>query len=429
MVMEYAMAMKYIEEKNKLGSVPGLDNIIELLHRLGNPQDSCKCLQIAGTNGKGSVFSFVQEILINAGYNVGRYISPTIFTYLERFQLNKEYISETDFCRMLSEVADCVMEMEKDGLASPTAFEIETAVAFMYFKEKCVDYALIECGMGGDLDATNVIAHPVVSVISSISMDHMQFLGETLAEIASHKAGIIKEKSLCVMAPQKSEVIDIFKDKCNKNDTELIVVDNEAINIINMDAEKTAFLYKNNIYEIELLGEHQVINAALAIEVCEHLSEVSHDNIRNGLINTRWPGRLSHVCRCPDVYVDGAHNEAAWKYLKNAVNKYFTKRKIIYIIGVLKDKEYHKMIDILSDTMSYAITVTPDTPRGLDKGVLAELLRDKGIHAVTAENTADAVKMACDEVLLIRNEASEEPVILVCGSLSFISEYLLYDWK
>lgn len=427
--MEYAMAMKYIEEKNKLGSVPGLDNIIELLHRLGNPQDSCKCLQIAGTNGKGSVFSFVQEMLICAGYSVGRYISPTIFTYLERFQINKLYISEEDFSRILSEVADCVKKMESDGLVSPTAFEIETAVAFMYFKEKGVDYVLIECGMGGDLDATNVLAHPVVSVISSISMDHMQFLGDTLTEIATHKAGIIKQNSLCVMAPQKPEVIDVFADICHIKNTELCVVDNEAINIINMDVDKTTFLYKNNLYEIGLLGEHQVINAALAIEVCEHLPEVSPENIRNGLINTRWPGRLSHVCKYPDVYVDGAHNEAAWKYLKNAVNKYFTKRKIIYIIGVLKDKEYHKMVDILADTMSYAITVTPDTPRGLDNKALAGLIRDKGIDTIAADSTAEAVKLACDKVLRIRNEVCEEPVILVCGSLSFISEYLLYNWE
>ena len=427
--MDFAMAMKYIEEKNKLGSVPGLDNVKELLLRLGNPQNSCKCLQIAGTNGKGSVFSFVQEILIDAGYSVGRYISPTIFTYLERFQINKNYISEEAFSKILTEVSDKVSEMEKDGLESPTAFEIETAVAFMYFKYNKVDYALIECGMGGDLDATNVISKPVMSVIASISMDHMQFLGNTLTEIATHKAGIIKDNSVCVMAPQPDEVIEVFDKVCRNMHTELVCVDETAINIQDMTTEKTVFIYDGETYNIRLLGEHQVINATLAIEAARRISGITINNIRAGLENTTWRGRLTHVCDMPDVYVDGAHNEAAWQYLKKAINKYFTKRKIIYIMGVLRDKEYHKMIDILADTMSYAITVTPDTPRGLEKEILASLISDKGVGTITADSAYAAIEAAKLKEKELYNMDDEKPVILVCGSLSFISEYLLYDWK
>lgn len=427
--MDFAMAMKYIEEKNKLGSVPGLDNVKELLLRLGNPQDSCKCLQIAGTNGKGSVFSFVQEILIDAGYSVGRYISPTIFTYLERFQINKNYISEEDFSEILTEVSDKVSEMEQDGLGSPTAFEIETAVAFMYFKYKKVDYALIECGMGGDLDATNVISKPVMSFIASISMDHMQFLGDTLTEIATHKAGIIKDDSVCVIAPQPDEVMDVFDKVCRNKHTELVRVDENAINIQDMTTEKTVFTYDGEAYNIRLLGEHQVINASLAIEAARRIAGVTIENIRSGLEKTIWQGRLTHVCDTPDVYVDGAHNEAAWKYLKKAINKYFTKRKIIYIIGVLRDKEYHKMIDILADTMSYAITVTPDTPRGLEKEILASLISDKSVGTTTADSSYAAIEAAKHKEKEISGMDDEKPVILVCGSLSFISEYLLYDWK
>ena len=427
--MDFAMAMKYIEEKNKLGSVPGLDNVKELLLRLGNPQDSCKCLQIAGTNGKGSVFSFVQEILIDAGYSVGRYISPTIFTYLERFQINKNYISEEAFSKILTEVSDKVSEMEKDGLESPTAFEIETAVAFMYFKYNKVDYALIECGMGGDLDATNVISKPVMSVIASISMDHMQFLGNTLTEIATHKAGIIKNNSVCVMAPQPDEVIEVFDKVCRNMHTELVCVDETAINIQDMTTEKTVFIYDGETYNIRLLGEHQVINATLAIEAARRISGITINNIRAGLEKTTWRGRLTHVCDMPDVYVDGAHNEAAWKYLKKAINKYFTKRKIIYIMGVLRDKEYHKMIDILADTMSYAITVTPDTPRGLEKEILASLISDKGVGTITADSAYAAIEAAKLKEKELYNMDDEKPVILVCGSLSVISEYLLDDWK
>lgn len=429
--MDYAMAMNYIEEKNKLGSVPGLENIKELLHRLGDPQDQCRCLQIAGTNGKGSVFSFVQEILLESGHTVGRYISPTIFTYLERFQINKCSMGEREFADLLGVVAEKVKEMEQAGLHSPTAFEIETAVAFLYFARHKVDYALIECGMGGKLDATNVIAHPVMSVIASVSRDHMQFLGEKLTEIAEHKAGIIKENSLCITAPQEQEVIRVLRDVCAQKKTELICVDEAELKILNMDMDQTIFSYRGQNYTIKLLGEHQIINAAVAIEVAGKIGGVGRDVIKRGLYKTEWRGRMTRVCETPDVFVDGAHNEAAWKYLQKAVNKYFTNRKIIYIIGVLKDKEYKKMVDILAETMSYAIAVTPDTPRALDKKLLAEEISQRGIGTSTACSADDAVQQAMYRVSVLQPEGTEEdaPVILVCGSLSFIAEYLEYNWQ
>lgn len=429
--MDYAMAMNYIEEKNKLGSVPGLENIKELLHRLGDPQDQCRCLQIAGTNGKGSVFSFVQEILLESGHTVGRYISPTIFTYLERFQINKCSMGECEFAELLGLVAEKVKEMEQAGLHSPTAFEIETAVAFLYFARHKVDYALIECGMGGKLDATNVIAHPVMSVIASVSRDHMQFLGEKLTEIAEHKAGIIKENSLCITAPQEQEVIRVLRDVCAQKKTELICVDEAKLKILNMDMDQTIFSYRGQNYTIKLLGEHQIINAAVAIEVAGKIGGVGLDVIKRGLYKTEWRGRMTRVCETPDVFVDGAHNEAAWKYLQKAVNKYFTNRKIIYIIGVLKDKEYKKMVDILAETMSYAIAVTPDTPRALDKKLLAEEISQRGIGTSTACSVDDAVQQAMYRVSVLQPEGTGEdaPVILVCGSLSFIAEYLEYNWQ
>lgn len=426
-VMDYTMAMKYISKKNKLGSVPGLDNVTELLNRLGNPQDSCKCLQIAGTNGKGSVFSYVQSVLMEAGCLVGRYVSPVIFTYLERFQIDGEYMSEEEFADILTEVASCADDMENEGLTSPTAFEIETAVAFMYFKKRSVDYALIECGLGGDMDATNVISHPVMSVIASVSRDHMELLGDSLTEIATHKAGIIKDNSLCVMAPQCSEVKDVFAGVCMSKHTELFIVDDDALFIDDMNVSGTHFTYRGKQYAITLLGEHQVINAALAVEVAKRLPEVDDESIVRGLSLTKWSGRFTHVCDMPDVYVDGAHNESAWKYLRKAVNKYFTNRKIIYIIGVLRDKEYNKMVDILCDTMEYAVVVTPDTPRGLDKAVLAELIEAEGVPAVTADDAGCAIRLALDKYDSIDEKP---PVILVCGSLSFISEYLRHDrWE
>ena len=417
--MNYNMAMDYIHNKNRLGTRPGTDTITELLRRLGNPQDDCKCLHIAGTNGKGSVFSFVQEILMEAGYSVGRYVSPTILDYLERFQINRVNMDKDTFCCLLEKVRFQADRMEEEEKGCPTAFEIETAVAFLYFKERKVDYALIECGMGGITDATNVIAHPVCSVFASISMDHMEFLGNTLTEIATQKAGIIKPNSRCVSAPQKAEVIKILTDTCDILQTDFCCADDSMVSNVDMSLEVTRFCYIGQAYEISLLGEHQIMNAITAIEVVKGIRGVNKQHIANGLRKTKWVGRMTKVSDKPLIYVDGAHNEDAWKYLRKMVNKYFTKRKIIYIIGVLKDKEYDKMILLLSDTMDYAVTITPPTQRGLDKDILAGLLREQGIICVTADDSAAAMELAKAQI------RSEDDVILVCGSLSFLSDYLI----
>ncbi len=420
--MDFAMAMDYIEEKNKLGSVPGLDNVKELLRRLDNPQNKCKCLHIAGTNGKGSIFSFVEQILLQEGYTIGRYVSPTIFTYLERFQINKKNIEQDKFADLISKIKKHVDEMEKEGLNSPTAFEIETALAYLYFFEEKVDYALIECGMGGLQDATNVIDKPIVSVMASISMDHMEFLGSTQKKIAKQKVGIIKKNSMCISYPQDRTVTRVIIDKCCKENTNLIFVSKNDLEEISISQEETVFIYKEKTYTIGLLGEHQLLNAATAIEVIKNSGiSVKDKSIVAGLKNTTWKGRMTRVSENPLVYVDGAHNEQAWKILKNTVNKYFTNRNIIYIIGVLRDKEYTKMIDILKSTMSYAVTITPDSPRGLEKETLAELIKEAGIPVQTAKNAETAIALAKDNM-------KKEDVILVCGSLSFISEYLNYEY-
>lgn len=421
MVMDYAMAMDYIKEKNKLGTVPGLDAIKELLRRLGNPQNKCRCLQIAGTNGKGSVFSFVQEVLLEAGFSVGRYISPAVCSYLERFQINKENMSEEMFAGLISRVGEAAAEMEEADFPAPTAFEIETAVAFLYFAGQRVDYALIECGMGGRLDATNVLDTPVLSVIASVSRDHMQFLGDSLTEIAEHKAGIIKEGSLCISAPQPDEVMEVLRSRCELLHTELVEVSQGDIDVVCMDLAHTVFEYQKERYELSILGECQPVNAAVAIETVRRIDGVTQEHICRGLKRMRWPGRMTRVGDAPLMYVDGAHNEAAWLSLKKTVNKYFTNREIIYIIGVLKDKEYDRMADILADTMSYAITVTPDTPRGLPKETLALVLADRGVEAVMAACAGDAVSQAGKRAALVGMDKS---VILVCGSLSFLADYL-----
>ena len=414
--MNYIEAQNYIEEKNRLGVVPGLTQVKELLTRLGNPQNACRTLHIAGTNGKGSVFAFVQEGLLAAGYHVGRYISPTIFTYLERFQIDKTSMSRQEFAMYITRVSEVVTQMEKDGFAGPTAFEIETAIAFLYFKERNVDYVLLECGMGGRLDATNVLEKAEITVFSQISMDHMQFLGDTLADIAKEKAGILKHGSFCIASPQQKEVSEVLADICLEKQVPYEEVRPEAWNVMSMDLTGSTFSDEKGTYTIRLLGEHQITNAQTAVCVLRKL-QIEDACIRAGLERTSWPGRLTKVQEKPYIFVDGAHNEAAWRYLRLAVQKYFTNRRIIYIIGVLKDKEYDKMVEILAPTMARAVTITPATPRGLPKEVLAHLLEAKHVPTDMAQTSAEAMRIAL-------RYAAKEDVILVCGSLSFLSDYL-----
>ncbi len=417
--MDYTMAMNYINEKTKLGIVPGLVNVKELLRRLDNPQNKVKCLHIAGTNGKGSIFAYLQEILIEAGYKVGRYISPTIFTYLERFQINKEYMSQGEFSACMDVVSKKVDEMMADGFASPTAFEIETAVAFLYFYQKKVDYVLVECGMGGLYDATNVIDNPYMVVLASISMDHMGFLGDSLEEIALQKVGIIKDKTICVSYPQEGRVEALIREKCEQMNAKFTGVDLEKVKNIENNLGITSFFYGDSQYKTELMGWHQVYNAATAIVAAELIPGIDRENIVTGIEKTRWQGRMTKISDKPLTYVDGAHNENAWLALKDTINKYFTNRRIIYIIGVLKDKEYEKMVKILKDTMYFAVAITPDSPRGLDKKILAGILRDNDVQVTVAADSEEALRLA-------KNKAGDEDVIMVCGSLSFLSEYLQY---
>lgn len=430
--MNYLEAQNYIEEKNRLGIVPGLTQVKELLRRLGNPQDACRTLHIAGTNGKGSIFAFVQESLLVAGYHVGRYISPTILTYLERYQIDRRYMSETEFAAMITEIAPVIESMVADGFASPTAFEIETAVAFLYFARNHVDYVLLECGMGGREDATNVLVKPEVCVFAQISMDHMQFLGDTLTKIATEKAGIIKTHTTVISAPQVPEVSKVLRKTCVAQHASYIEVNPSDWEVEQMSLDGTEMMDKRtelqetNLvsdtgerrvpYHIPLLGDHQIVNAQTAITVLRTLY-IEETAIRKGIAQTAWLGRMTKVAEHPYIYVDGAHNVAAWEYLCTSVEKYFTNRRVIYIIGVLKDKEYEKMVEILAPTMAAAVVITPDTPRGLQKEILAPLLQAKGVPVQLADTSAEALQKA-------REQAKKDDVILVSGSLSFLAEYL-----
>lgn len=416
--MTYEEAYIYMKEAGKRGSIYGTATVKELLLRLENPQDQVPVVHIAGTNGKGSIFAFVEHILEDAGYAVGRYISPTIFTYLERFQINGHYMEEREFAQIMETVIPVCEEMEADGLPVPTAFEIETAVAFLYFVRKNADIVLLETGMGGENDATNVVKQPLCTVLASISRDHMQFLGDTLQEILEQKMGILREQVPCVAYPMQNEIRQIWLDKCEKMLIEPIMADTAQLQITAEDLHGSRFCYKGREYELGIPGIYQIYNSITAIEVCNCIKkqyDLDNVNIKKGLKATIWEGRFQKIKDEPLTYIDGAHNEGGWRSLRENIRTYFAGRPLIYVCGVLADKEYDKMVDIMAPFASYIITVTPDNPRALDKKTLADCYRSYGKPVDTADDVFAAQRQA--EALA---EEMKDPVIVVFGSLSFI---------
>ena len=426
--MTYDEAYAYIEKVGRLGSVYGLDNIKELLRRLDNPQDKLKIIHIAGTNGKGSICAFLEKILRDAGYTVGRYISPVIFEYRERFQMDGQYISEEEFAGIMDKVVKCCYDMEEEGFKTPTAFETETAVAFMYFLERKADVVLLETGMGGKNDATNVIKKPVCTVFSSISMDHMAFLGNTLTEIFEEKCGIMKKNtpSVAYMLPDELKVA--WLKKCENMNCEPVMPDISQFRILKCNVDGSSFLYKNKEYKLSTLGIYQIYNAITAIETAELLNRtadsdiaLNYVNVYNGLKKTIWEGRFQKTCDNPPIYVDGAHNVGGWESLKLNIETYFPDNYKIFICGVFADKEYEKMVDIMYPYADAVITVTPDNPRALPKENLARLFGKHIEHVYTADSVLAAKDMAVNMAHEhVNKDESYTSVIIAFGSLSFI---------
>ena len=424
-----------IEELKKRGSVPGLDAIEGLLEELGHPEDNLKIVHIAGTNGKGSIFAYLSSILIAAGFKVGRYISPTISCYEERFQINGKYITKDKLARLYNIVEEAMKrEEEKTGL-KPTLFEVETAISFLYFKEEEVDYALIEVGMGGRMDATNVIRHPELTVISSISYDHQAFLGDTLEEISWQKAGIIKESCPVVLSENSDEVCKVIEQEAKKKRVKCIEIEPTDYEVLSETPYGSTFLWKEQRYETKLPGRHQVSNAVTALAASEYLFHKDYEknnarkaiakkldemNVKSaqqgGIIRTCWPGRLEVLKKEPLFYRDGAHNPDGAKKLAAFLQKYFTNKKIIYIMGVLKDKEYNKMLRYLMPMAKEVYVFKPKNERGLSAQILADTIKEVADVSVTIESDVNAA------VFRALDTAKPDDVLVACGSLSFMEE-------
>lgn len=414
-------ALNYIHSTNKFGSKLGLDNIRELLKRLGNPEKKLKIIHVAGTNAKGSVCTMLSNILKKSGYKTGLYISPYLEEFNERIQLNNTPISNDDLVIHLNKVKMCIDDMLKDGLTHPTEFEIITALALDFFEDK-TDVVVFETGLGGRLDATNAVL-PILSVITPIGFDHMQYLGNTLEKIALEKAKIIKENIPVVSAIQKDNVLKVIKDEAKKQNSPLFISDKNLIGKTNFSLNYTTINFKKNIFNLKqiklnLLGKNQVENLSIVIKVCEVLTKlkfnITKESIKNALNNTLFSGRFEVLNTSPVIIIDAAHNEMGMKSLKENINLYFNK-KITLFIGMLEDKEVDKAIDLIVPLASKVFTLTPNNDRALDSNKMAEKIKkhDNNISVTTLKNYTD--------VIPIINKSNED-IFVFAGSLYMIGD-------
>lgn len=417
--MDYTEARVYLENVTKYGSVLGLENMKELLNRLSNPQDELKFIHIAGTNGKGSVLAYVSTVLTEAGYCVGRYISPTLFSYRERIQVNGEYIEKDSLARWVSKIRDAIETMVQERKTHPTVFEIETALSFLYFKEKKCDFVVLETGMGGLLDATNVVKTTVAEIMVSISLDHLGVLGNNLREIAQNKAGIIKPETVVITAEQEKEAMEVLASVCQEKKCNLYIAEKKDIRNIHYGYDGQTFDYKQyQKLEISLAGSYQILNAALAVEALERIKmlgyKISEEQLRRGLKKATWKGRFTILQKNPVFVIDGAHNRDAAKVLRQSIDLYFADKKIFYIMGMFKDKEYEEVLRQTADRAEYIFTIeTPNNVRALPAEELAQAAKKYNSNV----EAADTIEEAVEKALAI---ADKEDVIIAFGSLSFL---------
>ncbi|EJO5348712.1 bifunctional folylpolyglutamate synthase/dihydrofolate synthase [Clostridium botulinum] len=423
--MNYKQAREYIQSKARFGSNLGLDRTEKLLKLLDSPHKKLKCIHIAGTNGKGSTTAMVSSVLKEVGYKVGMYTSPYIEEFEERIQINNENIPKDDLSYIITKIANVVEKVENMGYGNPTEFEIITVSMFYYFYLKKVDFAVIEVGLGGRLDSTNVL-DPILTIITSISYDHMNILGNTLEEIAYEKAGIIK-KAPVIMYPQKEECKKIIEKVCKEKKCELIKVEDNLNNIEiksigkNTGHQNFKLKTKDNNYEVylPLLGEHQIKNCSTAILSLEKLIKlginIEKKHILSGLKKVIWPARLEIVNKNPLTVIDGAHNIEGIKSLKNNINKYFKYNKLILILGILKDKEIEDMIKTLVPIAHRVLTVTPHSDRGQSSKKLMNTVLKYNKNCEDLEGYEECYNKA-------KSYCEDEDMILICGSLYMVGD-------
>lgn len=467
--MEYKQARDFIKETGTAGIIYGLDSIRSLMERLGNVQEQVPYVHVAGTNGKGSVCAMLAQILMACGYRTGIYASPAVFEPEEIIKINGEPVSKERFAGLIEKVQRACVSMEQDGLRRPTAFEVETAAAFCYFQEENCEIVLLEAGMGGSLDATNLIAHPFLSILTSVSIDHRAYLGDTLCEIAAAKCGIIKPGCPCVTAPQPPQVLEVIKKAAAEKESELWKADSSVICNFAYDAQESRFetagmvtageqekeagmessvaaagqekagietalksetdeAKKMNCLAADLHGIHGTLaltgacqreNLACVLTAVSLLKgkglRITSREVLEGLSKVRLPGRFERIRTQPEIYIDGAHNEGAALRLQETVQNCLAGRRVVLIIGVFADKEYKKVLKIMLPCAAAVFTVTPDHPRALDGRILAQQAAEYHTAVSYVPGISQAVRLA-------EEAAGTGGAVLAFGSFSYLKE-------
>lgn len=436
--MNYEETMGYINNTAKFGSNLGLGRTEKILEILGDPHKKVRTIHIAGTNGKGSTTAMITKVLIESGFKVGMYTSPYLEEFEERIQINGKNISKEDLSEVVTEVSKAVNKVIELGYDHPTEFEIITCTMFYYFCKEKVDFALIEVGLGGRLDSTNVMqpyskdtqGGIIASIIVSISMDHMNILGDTIEKIAYEKAGIIKNGVPVIMYPQESSVEQVIEKVCKEKETKLIKVPLNCVQYVEskkissssseyvQNLKIETFDNKYNI-ELSLLGKHQMLNCATAIFAIEEIIKqgvnIKEENILNALKKVRWIGRLEVIKNTPLVVIDGAHNIDGITKLKENINNYFKYKKMILILGILADKEVEKMVSIIVPMAERVIAVTPNSCRAKNGDELEKVIKKYNTKCESKESYEEAYKTSLSYL-------EEEDILLVSGSLYMIGD-------
>ena len=409
--MNAEQAIAYIHSVCWKGSIPGLGRTQELLEKMGNPEKKLKFVHIAGTNGKGSTAAMTASILRKAGYRTGLYTSPYIYRFHERIQVDGVEISDED----LTEITEYVKPLADSMAQSPTEFELVCCIAFEYFYRKKCDIVVLEVGMGGAWDATNVIEVPEVAVITNIGLDHTEYLGDTVEKIAETKSGIFKPHGHGVVYRSTPSVEAVYERVCAERDVSLRKADFDGLVLKAHTLEGQVFdcgSRKNLV--LPLLGDHQLHNASVVLSIADTLIgegwNISEQNIYDGIRDVRWPGRFDIVCRKPLFIIDGGHNPQCIEALVKNIRDYLAGKKVVALTGVLADKDYADMYKPVMPLVDRFVCITPPNPRKLEAEQLARYLRQAGAQAQASESILDGVKKAMDL-------AGEDGVVLCFGSL------------
>jgi dihydrofolate synthase/folylpolyglutamate synthase len=392
-----------------------------LMSLMGNPHKKLRYVHVAGTNGKGSTVAFISEILLKSGYKVGTFISPYIERFSERIKVNNTEIANDDIARITEFVKKNVNIMLAEGKGNPTEFEIVTAIAFQYFCEMNCDVVVLEVGLGGRFDSTNIIDSPMLSVITTISYDHTDILGNTLSKIAYEKAGIIKKYSDVLLYPQEAEAEKVIFETCTSLSARLVKADFSGIKITEENLKGQSFNYKKNYsnLKISLLGTYQIRNAVMAILACEILGKkglkIPQSAIKEGLADTKWPGRFEIIHEKPMFIIDGAHNPEGVEAFTENIKMYFPGKKVTFILGVLRDKDYISIIETLAPLAEGFISVTPLSNRSVSADELGRIVNKYCNNTIVSDTINEAVETAL-------TQAKPNDIICALGSLYYIGE-------